>query len=275
MTNHPHDHASTGQVEYRCERTIDINATPEQIWDAITTANGIAAWMVPATIDPRTGGDIAFQLGDDLWSTGTITAFDSPHRFAYEEPDWPLLAGQDPAGVTPMATEFLIEAVSGGSTILRVVTSAFGTGADWENEFFTDMTGSWLALFDNLRLYVTHFNGQPVTIAKITIDSAALDADTLRANIRHGLAISAVGQHIDVPSGTAIVERVDNGPLLLRLDTTPILIEIEAWNGDTTVQCELTARCFNDADSFPQNAWTNWLAAAIDIDPHGGRGAVS
>jgi len=38
-----------------------------------------------------------------------------------------------------------------------VVTSAFGTGADWENEFWEEMANGWAPVLDNLRLYLTHF----------------------------------------------------------------------------------------------------------------------
>ena len=51
--------------------------------------------MVPARVDAREGGEIAFQLGDDLWSTGAITTFEPPHALSYIEPDWARLAGQD------------------------------------------------------------------------------------------------------------------------------------------------------------------------------------
>ena len=46
---------------------------------------------------------------------------------------------RDLSSVTPIATEFLIESASGGSCVIRVVTSAYGSGADWENEFFAEM----------------------------------------------------------------------------------------------------------------------------------------
>src|SRR4029450_12935259 len=78
------------------------------------------------------------------------------------EPEWALLVGHDRDSVSPMATEFLIEAQSGGTCVLRVVTSAFGTGADWEQEFFADMTKHWTPQFDNLRLYLSHFAGKRV-----------------------------------------------------------------------------------------------------------------
>ena len=45
--------------------------------------------------------------------------------------------------ITPIATEFLIESVSGGSCVLRVVSSSYGTGADWEHEFWTEIVAGF------------------------------------------------------------------------------------------------------------------------------------
>ena len=39
--------------------------------------------------------------------------------------------------------------------MIRVVSSAYGSGADWENEFFAEMIDGWLAMLDNL---ATHLN---------------------------------------------------------------------------------------------------------------------
>jgi hypothetical protein len=39
--------------------------------------------------------------------------------------------------------------------VIRVVSSAYGSGADWENEFFDEMIDGWVAMLDNL---ATHFN---------------------------------------------------------------------------------------------------------------------
>lgn len=60
----------------------------------------------------------------------------------------------DLTSLTPIATEFLLEAASGGSCVIRVVSSAYGTGADWENEFFAEMVEGWAALLDNLGPYI-------------------------------------------------------------------------------------------------------------------------
>jgi uncharacterized protein YndB with AHSA1/START domain len=158
------------RVEHRMERTYRVAATPDQVWAAIATADGLSAWMVPARLDPQAGGELWFDYGD-VTSTGVVTDYTPNHRFAYEEP-WPISADapipssmvewfaalgvsmsdvrRDLQSVTPIATEFLIESESGGSCVLRVVSSGYGTGSDWENEFFTEMVAGWAVLLDNL-----------------------------------------------------------------------------------------------------------------------------
>jgi uncharacterized protein YndB with AHSA1/START domain len=170
MTN-PNQPAQAARVEHRVERTYQVAATPEQVWGAIATADGMSAWMVPTQLDPQIGGEVSFDLGD-FTSTGVVTGYTPNQRFAYEEP-WPIAdkaediavdmvawfntigaplsqVYDDLALVTPIATEFVIESASGGTCILRVVTSAYGSGADWENEFFAEMVDGWGALLDNL-----------------------------------------------------------------------------------------------------------------------------
>ena len=164
------------RVEHRMERTYEVAATPEQVWAAIATADGISAWMVPTRLDPQIGGEVSFDLGG-FWLSGVVTDYTPNRRFAYEEP-WPIadraedIAAEmvawfeamgvplsevyrDLSSATPIATEFLVESASGGSCVIRVVTSAYGSGADWENEFFAQMIADVIPIFDNL---ARHFN---------------------------------------------------------------------------------------------------------------------
>lgn len=144
------------RVWHRVEFTVEMSATPEQVWAAIGTAAGISAWMVPTRLDPRIGGEVSFDHGG-LRSTGVVTDYTPGRRFAYEEP-WPMteqmrewvadtagheVTEEELASISPIATEFLIEAASGGSCLLRVVSSSYGSGADWENEYFAEMVAGW------------------------------------------------------------------------------------------------------------------------------------
>ena len=164
------------RVEHRMERTYEVAATPEEVWEAIATADGISAWMVPTRLDPQIGGEVSFDLGG-FWLSGVVTDYTPNRRFAYEEP-WPIAdraedipaemvewfkamgvplseVYRDLSSATPIATEFLVESASGGSCVIRVVTSAYGSGADWENEFFAQMIADVIPIFDNL---ARHFN---------------------------------------------------------------------------------------------------------------------
>jgi uncharacterized protein YndB with AHSA1/START domain len=169
-----------GRVEHRTEHTYEVAATPEEVWEAIATADGISAWMVPTRLDPRVGGEVSFDLGG-FQSTGVVTDYTPNRRFAYEEP-WPIDrpvddipasmiewlqsigtslsdVTRDLASITPIATEFLVESVAGGSCVIRVVSSSYGTGADWENEFFSEMIAGWVEILDNLAAHL----GSPLT----------------------------------------------------------------------------------------------------------------
>jgi uncharacterized protein YndB with AHSA1/START domain len=168
---HPDRPERAERAEHRMERTYRVVAGPEQVWEMIATAEGISSWMAPTSLDPRVGGEVSFEL-DEFTSTGVVTDYEPNVRFAYEEP-WPIAERPEDvepgmarwfdargiplsevcAGlleVTPIATEFLIESASGGSCVIRVVTSAYGSGADWENEFFTEMAASLVPILDRL-----------------------------------------------------------------------------------------------------------------------------
>jgi uncharacterized protein YndB with AHSA1/START domain len=285
MTTHDHGQRSepTTQftVPHRLEFTFVLPGTAEQVWDAIATANGISSWMTPTDVEERVGGAICFHMGPDVSSEGTVTAFDAPHRFAIVEPDWALLVGHDRDSVGPMATEFLIEAQSGGTCVLRVVTSAFGTGADWEQEFFADMTKHWAPQFDNLRVYLAHFAGKRGVFmdveAPVRTTPPAMWA-TMRRAIGGGRELS-VGDALELQGLTGVIERInaDPGPneLLLRVDA-PVegYVGFMTWEtaADTTTAV-VAGRFFSDnAPTYvdqEHDGWKKWLdgiaAEAVDL----------
>ena len=94
----------------------ELPGTPEQVWDAIATANGISSWFLPTDLEERLGGAVSFHMGETS-SDGTITGWDPPRRIEYEEPDWASLVGREDADVTPLVTEFLVEATSGAHAL--------------------------------------------------------------------------------------------------------------------------------------------------------------
>jgi hypothetical protein len=217
-----------------------------------------------------------------------VTHWEPNERFAYEE-DWASLVGQAGAPVTPLATEFLIEADSGGSCVVRVVTSAFGTGADWENEFWADMTSGWAPMLDNLRLYLTHHAGQDA----VTFGARAELTGTAEAVIeavRGRLGAGEVGAAVDARGVRGVVERVIPAHVLVRTTepvagllsffafggaapSTPDGADSTASGGDAQSVVFLTGHLFSGdepgaAEAYiarEQAGWSAWLA---DLDAH-------
>ncbi len=139
-------------------------------------------------------------------SEGTVTGWDPPRRLVYEEPAWAALAGKDPATVTPLVSEFLVEATSGGTCVVCVVSGAFGSGADWEREFFDEMSTGWAPMFDLLRLYLGHFPGQRVATLEASADLPA-SPEAAMAAVRAALGVEGAGQTLDVRGAKAQVAR--------------------------------------------------------------------
>jgi uncharacterized protein YndB with AHSA1/START domain len=130
---------------------VEVPGTPEQVWEAIATGPGISAWFVAAEVEPREGGEIVLDFGSGMVERSHVTAWEPPHRFAY---------GVEGERGRALAMELLVEARGGGTCVVRLIISGFGSGAEWDAEF-DGMEGGWKLFLANLVLYMTHFRGQP------------------------------------------------------------------------------------------------------------------
>ncbi len=136
------------------EAEVEVPGTPEDVWQAIATGPGISSWFVPTTLDERVGGSVVCDFGPGMESLSTVTAWDPPHRFAAASRDD--MGPDDPT----VATEWIVEARSGGTCVVRVVHSWFTSSDEWDDQF-EGHTYGWIVFFRILRLYLTHFRGQP------------------------------------------------------------------------------------------------------------------
>ena len=136
------------------EVSQEVPGTPEEVWEAIATGPGISAWFHRTEVEGRPGGAFSMDIGDGLQETGRVSAYDAPRRFAYEE------AVPDPESGRErrIATEFLVEARSGGTCVVRVVTSGFGPDDD---DFARSVELGWGLALQNLRLRLAEFAGAP------------------------------------------------------------------------------------------------------------------
>lgn len=253
-------------VEHRFELELTVPGTPEQVWDAIATADGIAAWMMPTELDPRVGGAVVFHMGpgpDDV-SRGEVTAFEPTRRIVYEE-DWATLVGHAGADVTPLATEFIVEAVSGGSCVVRVVTSAFGAGADWEREFFDEMDIGWGATLDNLRLYLTSFPGQRATALWASTEIPE-SPEAATSRLRDELGVAAPGDEVRTLGIDGRVVRTIPQHVLVQLERpVPGFLSFSSFGTESSAVLHVQGHLFGDgAASYverEQPRWQDWIDA--------------
>ena len=172
--------------------------------------------------------------------------------------------GKDPDALSALRSEFLVEAQSGGTCVVRVTSSGFGTGAGWESEFWDDMGANWMPFFDNLRLYLSHFPGQEATQLDVTA-SHPVDAKTLWTTLRDALGLGDEGTPVEVRGATGTVERVGERQTLIRL-TAPVpgMLSVFAFGeGDSTAMAGVRAYLFSaDAADYVRReepAWQAWL----------------
>ncbi|MCZ2804523.1 SRPBCC domain-containing protein [Modestobacter sp. VKM Ac-2983] len=257
--------STTTDVPYRLEFSVEVPGTPEQVWQAIATAQGMSAWFLPTEIEEHEGGSLRFSMGPEMGSDGRVTGWDPPRRLAYDE-DWAALMGKDPDALSPLTSEFLVEAQSGGTCIVRVTSSGFGTGAAWESEWWDSLGPNWMPFFDNLRLYLAHFPGQEARQLEATASHPG-DAETVWSALHDALGLGDEGAAIEVRGATGTVERVGERQALVRL-TSPVpgMLSVFAHaygDGDGTATAGVRGYLFSaDAADYVRReepAWQTWL----------------
>ena len=256
---------TTPTTPYRFELELTVPAPAQQVWDAIASAEGISAWMLQTDLDPREGGAVTFHMGPDGASEGTVTAFEPTRRIAYEE-DWATLVGHPGADVTPLATEFLVEARSGGTCVVRVVSSAYGMGADWEQEFWGEMETGWAPMLDNLRLYLTHFAGERATATTSTATFTVAPVEAI-ARVGAALGVGTVGDHVDAAGIAGVVERAIAHHFLVRIERpVPGLVSCFAFGADTEAVVNLSAYLYGlDGAAAAEPLRTQWQSLLDEL----------
>ncbi|MFC4002858.1 SRPBCC domain-containing protein [Prauserella oleivorans] len=240
---------------HRFERTdeVELSATPEQVWDAIATGPGIDSWFMGRNeVDPGEGGAVRTFFGDYL-PESPVTAWEPGKRLVH--------GGAAAPDGRFIAYEFLIEARDTGSTVLRMVTSGFLPGDDWEDEFEAMTKGGEL-FFATLSTYLRHFAGRfatPITL----FGPPVADWESAWANVRAALGLGGT-----VTAGDTARFTVDGTPIegvvycansqTIGIRTGDALYRfLQGFHGSLVVGHHL----FSAADTAAaEQAWRAWLA---------------
>ncbi|HEV7320948.1 MAG TPA: SRPBCC domain-containing protein [Ensifer sp.] len=203
------------------EMEVILPGSPEQVWQAIATGGGNSAWFTKTKIDEHVGGKIAFDFGAMGGSSGEITHWEPPARFAYVEREWS-------EGAPPIATEITVTARSGDRCVVRMVHSLFSSTDDWDDQM-EGFEGGWQGFFEVLKVYLAHFAGAKASCFMAMAATKEPEGKLWdRLTDELGLAAANVGDERTTPphpeSLSGVVERVQQERtqryLLLRL-TSP------------------------------------------------------
>jgi uncharacterized protein YndB with AHSA1/START domain len=132
--------------EFEIRREVEVPANPEDVWEAVATAAGNAAWLFP-------GGEVDGEArrGAKTADGSTITTWDPPADFAVrsEGDGW------------FNAVEFQLEGRDGGTTLVRYAHAGIFVD-DWDTQYdaVNQHTDFYL---HTLGQYLQHFNGRRAT----------------------------------------------------------------------------------------------------------------
>jgi uncharacterized protein YndB with AHSA1/START domain len=247
---------------------VEVPGTPEEVWEAIATGPGLECWFVPAEVEEREGGTIKTDHGPFGESTGTVTAWEPPHRFAYEERDW----HPDRPDPPPWATEVLVEARSGGTCVVRLASGLYSNAAGWEDEIDPTEDG-WRQGLENLRLYMTHYRGLKCS-SLFVLSETETSRDSAWEAVAGGLGVlgASDGEQVETPAGAprvrGVVERVEEHGIVVRTDEPAAgLVEVFAFDFKGPILVFVRGYMYGDdgpaAVAREESVWREWLAETL------------
>ena len=124
--------------------TIDIDATLEEVWQALATGEGIARWFAPyASVTPGEGGSVSIGWDPkELWEQ-PITVWE-PERRMQTASEMPAKDGR----MVRLAVDYYLE-VQGGRVRVRLVHSGFDDSS-WD-DYIDGLDAGWSFFLFNLK----------------------------------------------------------------------------------------------------------------------------
>src|SRR6516165_9081664 len=173
---------------------VEVPGTQEEVWRAIATGPGISAWFVPTRSEERQGGQLVCNFGPGMDCPATITTWQPPKCLVAE-------SEIGPPGSPKCATEWTVEARTGGKCLVRVVHSLFASTDDWDNQL-DGLEQGWPAYFHILRMYLANFKGMPCSAMQFVGFSSGPEPETWeKAGGALGLLKVTEGQEWSSPTG--------------------------------------------------------------------------
>lgn len=246
--------------ERSIELEIEVEGTPEEVWRAIATGPGISSWYVPHIVEERTGGSAvaSFGPGPEMQINARVAAWEPPNRILFDK-------GAD--AERGLAFEWLVEAIDGGSCVVRLVNSGFNSGDPWDDQYDA-MTEGWKLFMRNLQLHLKYFEGQSAT-ASLPMAMWPGTFDEIWSALMNDLGLPAsmsVGDHVRVAAGGApplagtVVDALPGRVFLIVDDPAPGTALIAVEGAGVSIWSYLYGEEGAVAARRDEPLWFAWLA---------------
>ena len=177
-----------------------------------------------------------------------------------------------------LAFEWMVEARDGGTCVVRLVNSGFGSGEDWDDQYDA-MTEGWRLFMFNLRLHLEHFRGRRATALlptatwdlprndawrelarRLAIDAHPSVGDTVDVRLPDGLGLTGTVAGSGDHSMSLVLERPAEGTAFIAAEGAGGQASVSIWSylyGDDGVE----------AAERDASRWAVWLAADAPSAP--------
>jgi uncharacterized protein YndB with AHSA1/START domain len=231
-------------VSRSIEKTVVISTPVDVVWHALTDAEELTRWFpVDARVKPGLGGSIWLSWGGGSEGEAPITGWEPGRHLQWTEARGPV----------KLAVDFHLEG-KGGATVVRLVQSGFGDGADWDDEFHM-VDGGWSYFMQHLRWYLEKHRGvprdliafrDPVQMTRLEavqqlLGPSGLSIDGSLISATSGAAYNATTASGDRISGTVVAAKQETGQvgltiselgdavLFLEMEPTPRGVRAGFW----------------------------------------------
>ena len=243
---------------------VETPGSIEEVWQAISTENGLASWFTRADFELGEDGQperLICHFGPDISSAATVTEWDPPRGFAVTSDEFI-------EGGPPVATDWRIEKSAGELCTLSVEHSLFVDTVAYDSHIEATKEG-WSAFFRILQVYMTNYRGQPCALLEVM--GAASEQSQAWDNlcVELGISVTEPGVRCAAPTGgpnfAGVVDTVpDDTEIILHIDKpTTGVAHLFLWpvGGQVLVPVRLYLYGENAAEvvSREERQWRSWM----------------
>ena len=136
----------------RIERTVELAHPPAQVWAALTTPEGLAAWFGDkgASIELRPGGPAELLFDNGFHQNMRVERVEEPSVFGFT---WQIY-GLPEDDLRRTYVEFTLEPTPSGTRLTVVETGFAQLPDDVHEQAFTGNMNGWAGKFDELTSYL-------------------------------------------------------------------------------------------------------------------------